>query len=980
MHCKPYKDMTMLHQKSEKRIDQYLQLLKQYAYRTFGELEMGYAQTEQHSSSDIYPGPYEGIGFPFSYGEPWKDYWFRTTVVLPASSDRLFLLLDTETDTLVYIDGTPYGATNPFHRKLEVTQFAGSTVEVHLQAWGGHRFPGYHPSEGGRVQACVAVKKNDYPLVFKQPLLLCRQESVYQLYYDVLVLRGLSKTLDRESLAYQHLISHMLGALQQLSLSEDPSAMAESVRAGLSVLLEAHNGSVAASIFSVGSAHLDHAWLWPIAETTRKAARTVLNMVNFTEQYPDFVFLFSQSVQTEALKNEYPTVYQRVLEAYRRGNWEPNGVCYVEPDCMLPSGESLIRQNLVGRQVTASLFDGYEGDVFYLPDSFGFTAALPQILVGCRVKYFVTSKLSWNDTNRFPYDAFLWESLDGTRIPAHMIQGAYEGTNEPEDLCKAYASVQHKDIQPALFRPVGEGDGGGGTLRSDLELMRREADLQGLPKNRWCTLSEAMQTIFRDTSDLPVYTGELYLELHRGTYTSQAKLKWWNRTMEHLLGAYEYVTSLQFATAHPFDTLKACLDAVWKQVLINQFHDILPGSSVQVVNVQARAAYEQAYARLHQTFSPFSGPYALNVSPFAFPLPDGSRLPSHHTRLLDTDVPLQAVPAQRHLDTEWAIVSLDGNGGISSLIRKKDGRQLVEPNCSLNTLTIGEDYPVFWDAWDLERDTLALQKPIGKPERQEYAENDHQYVVDSWFALGKASRLHQRLVCYKKMSRIDFATEVDWQEQHQLLRVTFPTTVRSQQAWYDVPFGMISRPTHTNTTLERAKFEVPAHAWAALDDRSLAVALCTDSKYGYHATNGTLSVSLLRSPTAPDPSGDAGNHSFTYAFVVSDEGLLPIQEHANAINHPLVHMADMHEPLVEVLEAQVVVHTVKVSEDGGSLVLRLREWMGSSVQAHLRFSDVLDPESLVLANMLEESIEGEALFRFKPFEVKTFLIKVRTLQ
>jgi alpha-mannosidase len=973
----------MLYSKYEKRIDQYISLLDKYSYRIIQDITMNYAVSEPSVDEVVYDGMYTEISFPFSYGVQWKDHWFVAKISVPDFKGKLFLKMETETDTLVFINRKPYGATNPFHTKLQITDYKGSDVEIHLQAWGGHRFPGYHPSEEGRVQACVAIKKSDYPLIFKQPQLLQQVDSVYALYYDVFTLRQLSKTLDPASFYYQYLISSLYTALRHLSLLENPETKAEQIRDLIKPLLEAKNGTFSPQVLSVGSAHLDHAWLWPITETTRKAARTALNMIHLLKDYPEFRFLFSQPAQMEAIKESYPSVFKQIQEVFRKGGWEPNGVCYVEPDCVLPSGESLIRQNLLGRQVTSQLFDGYEGDVFYLPDSFGYTAALPQILVGCRVQYFVTSKLSWNDTNRFPYDVFLWESLDGTRIPAHMIQGAYEGTNDPVEVSKMYASVTHKELQSSLFRPVGEGDGGGGTQRSDLELMRRQTDLQGMPRNRWSTLSDSMKAIFKDVETLPVYKGELYLELHRGTYTSQARLKQWNRRLEGLLSSYEYLCSVLYAQGKTVESYVACLKEVWKQVLVNQFHDILPGSSVQIVNEQALQSYEHAYYLLQDTFSSLlqmnGGGYILNTNGFGCPLPDGTRLGSLQGMQQHADSAVQICSPLSTIETDWAVVSLDKSAKITSVYLTGEERELVEPGSCFNTLLIGEDYPVFWDAWDIEKDSLDQLMPVAPAHTVTYAEDPFSYLVTSVFAVGVASTLKQTMRIFKKLNKISFWNEIDWQERHAILRVSFPTTLRNNYALYDVPFGTISRPTHTNTSYEWAKFEVPAHRWAALADSHVTMALCSDSKYGYHVTNGELSLSLLRAPSAPDPEADRGVHVFTYELIVSEDGLEEIQEHATLLNNPPIIVKEVFEPLIQVNAKAVIVETVKVSEDGTCLVFRLREWMGTSCKVHPRYSVLLDESTVMPANMLEEPLDSDANYSFKPYEVKTFRIKKLTL-
>ena len=968
----------MMYQKCEKRIAQYIDHLEMQSYTERSSFPMQWAMTEQRRTEEVFEGEFQDMEFPFSYATPWVDYWFVGCIAVPSDhAGRLFLLLDTETDTMVFIDGKVYGAVNPFHPKIEITSLAGKTITLHLQAWSGHRFPGFHPSEGGRVQACVGILKHDYPLVFSQPKLLQRNEEVYQLYYDALTLFQLSKTLNATSFYYQRLVKGLYDALSELSLVEDPSSKAGDVRNALRPLLEAKNGSIAPMVLSVGSSHIDHAWLWPISETIRKAARTALNMVNFINEDSDFIFMSSQIAQMEAIQEEYPNVFEAVQQAFKKGQWEPNGVCYIEPDCMLSSGESLIRQNLIGRRTTAKLFDGYEGDTFYLPDSFGYTAALPQILVGCRVKYFVTSKLSWNDTNHFPYDLFLWESLDGTRICSHMIQGAYEGKNDPLNVYTAYESIQHKDLQHALFRPVGEGDGGGGTRRSDLEFIKRQADLQGLPKNRWTSLSLAMQEIFKEPDQLPVYKGELYLELHRGTYTSQAKLKQANRKLEGLLSSYEYLSSLLFAQGEDVSLYTECLHSVWKKVLVNQFHDILPGSSVQIVNAQALASYQEAEDTLKQVFSSLEGPYLLNCNGYDVCLDDQRILKALTSVERTEDSQINQVMTRGCLSTDWANIELNERGQIISLTLNKNGQELVEKGRCLNQITLGEDYPVFWDAWDIDADSLTKQKPVVPDSLTDVAEDAYRYYITTTCKLGKSSSLTQVMQIYKHQSKIIFDTSVDWQETHQLLRVEFPTTLRSDKALYDVPFGYIERATHTNTSFEQARFEVPAHRFAALREGGHILSLASDSKYGYHVQNSTLSLSLLRSPVAPDPEADKGLHHFCYALLFSDAGMLPIQSYAALLNKPPISVDKVYKPLLTVEPKSVIVETVKVSEDGSCLVVRIRETQNEHAEAVICYSEYLDVATLKLANMLEEPIETDALFAFKPFEVKTYRIERR---
>ncbi len=569
---------------------------------------------------------FRNITLPDFFGKESFDTWYKIEIDVP-DIEGIYFYLELQTDSLVIINNKEkYYALNPFHKEIPLEEYRGNRIVLNICIWNGYMFPGYHPKESDRVLVTIANRVKNYPLKFDTPYLVKKNNEHYNLYYDVYVLDKLLDVLDKETLLYQTIASKLATNLLDINYDIKNNIINEDkafkVRNKIKPLLNYKNASLCPTIYSTGSAHLDHMWLWPEDETIRKAARTLSQMIYLMDVDSSFIFAHSQPLQIKLVKDYYPKIYEQLLEKYHKGQFEPNGVGYIEPDCMLSSGEGLIRNLLYGRELTKELFPSYYGDTFYVPDSFGYCFSLPQILVKSNVKYIVTSKLGWNDTNRHPYDLFNWEGLDGTCIKAHMIQGAYEGTLDPSENYKMWKNVRNKDIQDKLFRPIGEGDGGGGTRLEDIELMKRQRNLQNIPKNSWSTISNAMKNIFAN-KDLVKFNDELYLELHRGTYTTQAKIKYYHRKLDKLLHNIDYLLSYEYINKNlTKKELNNYLDIVKKCWLIfvkNQFHDVLPGSSVEIVNKNAEKEYEIALDNIKRIFNSLvtKGNYYLNLTPYS---------------------------------------------------------------------------------------------------------------------------------------------------------------------------------------------------------------------------------------------------------------------------------------------------------------------------------------------------------------------------
>jgi alpha-mannosidase len=843
----------------------------------------------------------------------------------------------------------------------------------------------------------------------------------------------------------------------------------------LAPLLVLKNSPSTPAVHLVGHAHIDHAWLWPIAETERKVARTFANMCRFTKEYPEFVFFQSQPCQLEIVKNEYPDIFEAVKEAYKNGNWEPNGGMWVEADGNVPSGESLIRQFLVGKKANREML-GFEADTLWLPDVFGYTAALPQIMKGCRIKYFVTSKINWNDTTRFPYETFIWRGIDGTGIKTHFLStlgpgAGYNGRVKPEELASVWNNVQHKELQSACVKSIGEGDGGGGTLRADFEMARRLGDLEGAPRSAWKTTSAALDEIFSAGAELPEWRGELYLELHRGTYTTQSRTKRNNRLLEFALRNTEFLcalAALEGKGAYPYSELLNC----WKKTLTNQFHDIIPGSSIGRVYAEAEAESAEMLAKL-EVFSDEAKKSLINAkggaagggadnngkpvntvfifNDLSWKRKSTARISHNGASLISAEekegfAALKgpdgtAYPVQRYTDLDgnrqtvfmaetpslgWACyektadkvgekspfiwrdnclttpfyaISFDAAGRITSLFDKRQGREMVAPGGFLNAFISAEDVPVFWDAWDIDADWVKHKEEETRLVSTEVAADGPVcFRLRRVYEIGKASRLAQDMVCHAGDPRIDFETKADWHEKWRLLKVQFDTAIDAAQVRCEIQYGHIFRNTHRNLMQDRAKFEICAHKWISLEEEGSGIALLNDCKYGHDVEGGRMRLSLLRSPIAPDPDADRGEHRFTYALLpfAGNFGSSGVIRSGYELNSPVTTFSidggsggPYEKSLCTVDSEAVIIENVKAPEPpaearqvpaNDELILRLYECFGGKCTARLRFSR--DIRSAAETDMLEENTrplsvrENELNLEFRPFEIKTIKVMV----
>jgi alpha-mannosidase len=791
-------------------------------------------------------------------------------------------------------------------------------------------------------------------------------EDAWRLYFDFEVLRQLELAEGLEP----GFAGHLRSELNRFCNDRDPAILA--------ALYEHHNGTRVHEVAAIGHAHIDTAWLWPLAETYRKLVRTFASQTRYMDDYPEYRFACSQAQQYAWIEEREPDLWARIRAKIESGQFVPVGGSWIEPDCNLPSGESLVRQFVHGQRFFEERF-GSRCREFWSPDAFGYCGQLPQILRLCGITRFLTQKLSWNKFNRPDSHTFVWQGLDGSEVLGHFPPADdYNSNVDVRTLSYATRSFSDHESSSTSLLVYGFGDGGGGPTRAMLERLRRMRDLQGLPRVRPATSDEFFTGLEAETAPRPIVVGELYFEYHRGVYTSQAFVKRGNRVCEQLLHDAEFL-----GTARG-DYPREELDRLWKLLLLQQFHDILPGSSITPVYDDARRDFAELESSLRSLVGDgptpvntvgvprrdvVGGPDALVVVE-APPFGDGAIVEP------DDSVTVDGLT----LENAHLRVVLGEDGTVRSVVEKASGREaLAAPG---NILELYEDRPVKFDAWDIDPAHLETRRECPP--------------ADSWAAvstgplrgdivferrLGEASTLRQAVRLDAGSRRLEVHTEVDWHEEHLLLKVCFPVAVRATSATYEAPFGYAERPTHFSNSFDRARYEVPGHRFADLSEHGFGAALLTDSKYGYSCYGNELRISLLRSPKSPDPEADLGRHTFAYALYPHTGGWREAGVLAEAIrfNAPLRWTRGVGRSFASVDDPNLVLDTVKRGERDDGIVLRLYEAHGGRGTARVHLWST--PMRARLANALEDPlddvlVEGNAIvLPYLPHQVLTVLVE-----
>jgi alpha-mannosidase len=801
-----------------------------------------------------------------------------------------------------------------------------------------------------------------------------------------------------------------------------------------------------------GHAHLDVAWLWPYWRTRQKIAHTIANVLALMERYPDYRYSQSQPQLLQWLKEDLPEVYARVKERVEEGRFEPVGAMWVESDCNLTSGESLVRQIMYGTRFLREEF-GITPRVIWLPDVFGYSAALPQIMRGCDIPCFMTTKISWNQFNRLPVDTFRWRGIDGSEVLAHFITApsesastpsyTYNGPLQPCDVYGTWRVYQQQEINDELLYLGGWGDGGGGPTEEQLERAQIMADLPAFPRVRMGRVDTYFADLYQrlwEHPHLPTWVGELYLEYHRGTYTSQARTKLANRRMELLYRDTELLNAWASLYGAPLQQEK--LHEGWQLILLNQFHDVLPGSSIHEVYTDTARIYAEIAALAEPVRDEMLAILSTHLGPTQAGRPalfltntlswerrEPLQIPGVYSELLPGTQPTrdwdgrpltlldgQCIPscgalltasarqqpdmlpatlatrADGCLTLQNALYTLDLNawGEIARLYHHEADREVLAPGQCANQLIAYEDRPLKYDAWDI--DLYYEEKPYPLRDHVQIRPLEHGPVRATVEVthLFLSSRITQRISLWRDSPRIDFMTEIDWHDHQLLLKAAFPVAINATRATYEIQFGSLERPTHRNTSWEWARFEVCAHRWVDLSEGGYGVSLLNESKYGHDIHDHVIRLTLLKSAVSPDPEADQGLHRFTYSLLPhqGDWRAAHTVRRAYELNVPVLVTPGFlpHEQSEPVSSSflstdcsHIVIDTVKPAEDGCGLIVRFYEAHNQQGKGSLTFAAPV--HAAQECNLLEQPL-GAARFQAETvfFQVRPYEIKTFRVQ
>jgi alpha-mannosidase len=1019
---------------TRQRIEQFLRYELQE--KVLGErhpLEVEFCREPHPTEALAAKGPWERVEKGFRYGPAYRTFWFRLTGRVPKSMAGMPVgaLAELGSERTVWKNDSPWLGVDHKHEVVPISDSArtGQPVSLMVQAYSRNAQVTVHRPEQPREELVETVEFAELAAIDRG-----RQQLAWDVEFGLSLLAALDERTPEHAV--------LLRALNNVcnAFSDEAATIVRCSKILRSAIANM-GGDVHHAITAVGHAHLDTAWLWPLEITMKKMAHTTATQLHLIERYPEYVFVHSQASQYEWLEKQYPALFERVKKAIKKGQWEPVGSMWVEADCNLSGGESLVRQFLYGRRYFRDKL-GHETHDMWLPDVFGYSAALPQILNKFGIRYFLTQKISWNQFNKFPHHTFWWQGIDGSRIWTHFPPAdTYCGSAEPKEILESVRKYKDHARSDQSMYVFGYGDGGGGPTERHLELLRRARSAPSVPVVH---SGRKALDFFRDAKarsrDLPVWAGELYFELHRGTYTSQAATKKGNRECESLLRDAEWLSC--FRDGFPRKYPAAELEEAWKIVLLNQFHDIIPGSSVREVYEDAERDYDRARSiagriiqealqavgsklesrRARRPVALFQNatvttegsiPWTEGEAPaslaigdealpvqlveglgqrrLAFPVPQAALGTVAVADLSDRqpNVKLRLKASSRKIENAELAVRFDGNGNITSIQSLEDGAEYVAPGKLANLFQLLEDKPLFWDAWDLDLYSFETAKDLVASESFEIVERGPVRVAAQIVKKFGKSTIRQR-ISLGPTPGIRFDTEVDWHEDHKMLKVAFPLNLNANRATYEIQFGHVERPTHANTSWDLARFEVCAQKWADLGEGDSGVALLNDCKYGHDARGNVLRLSLLRSPKAPDPQCDMGRHAFTYVLMPHFGPLqyAGVVQAAYALNAPLRHAflepgpgAEGQPPaFLHVDDRNIVIEAAKRAEDGGGIVVRMYEC--HNARGHAELACARKPKEAWLCDLEEkpvaelEVVDGVIPFSYKPFEILTVKLVV----
>lgn len=970
------------------------------------------------------------------YG-PDEHYWFRAEYTVPKSMDgkTLYLKVATQVDHwdyaknpqfLLFVNGQMTQGMDLNHQTVMLERCAkeGETYTIDLQGYTGVMF-----AELTFTMETVEV-----------------DETINEIYYDIVVpLQGFSRMQEDDKVRkdLRTILNNTVNLLDlRTPYSEEFYQSIEKAHNYIQkALYEDMSGYEDVIASCIGHTHIDVAWLWTVAQTREKVARSFSTVLKYMDEYPEYKFMSSQPALYQFLKERYPETYEKIKERVKEGRWEPEGGMWVEADCNLTSGESLVRQFLYGKKFFKDEF-GIDSRILWLPDVFGYSGALPQIMKKSGIKYFMTTKLAWNQINKVPYDTMMWRGIDGSEIFTHLITTlgvgqseadfftTYNGMLHPDAILGGWHRYQNKDINNDILIAFGYGDGGGGPTREMLETSKRmEKGIRGIPKVRQefaGNYFEELEERVEGNKSLPVWEGELYFEYHRGTYTSMGRNKRSNRKCEQLLMDAELLEVLTGTSE------KEEMDKIWRTVLLNQFHDILPGSSIAEVYEVTKKEYAEIESRLAEMIAEKlnllmdGGQDKISVfNTLGFDRNDVVSLGDCHAAALTdesgkiypvqetaqgavayiTDIPAKGGKTLQLLDTvkeeasriqitengietPFYRISIDENGLFTSIYDKECDREVLKAGEKGNLLRMYEDKPMHYDCWDIDMYYSEKYWDAEKADKIQWTEEGPVRATLEIQRTISNSVIKQEIHFYADSRRIDFSTWVDWKEHQHLLKVHFPVNIHSDEATFEVQFGNLKRKIHGNTSWDEARFESCGQKWMDISEGHYGVSLLNDCKYGYSAKDSNIALTLIKSGIEPNKTADQEEHVFTYALYPHKEmwcAAGTVQE-AYKLNQPAYatkgELKNTGKSFISTDKDNIIIETVKPAENGDGIIVRLYDCENSLTKATLTFAEGM-LESVEECNLMEEKeadIEAcgnSFTVSVKPYEIKTYRVRLK---
>lgn len=1039
---------------TDRKLEARLYELASYRYRDIIPFESLFAKEDTAGVSNPEIPTSDACWDLMAVGERWSGrdryLWLRKTMSVPKAWEgkKIVGIFDFGStgggnnsgfESMLYIEGKPYQGVDSNHKEAFFdSNYAGKDLELVFRLWSG--------LEGGGNPTPQEHRINRADLAWLD-------EKVDDLFFMTRVILETLKVLNEFDPVVPQLRMALDKAYKLIDWSYPGSeAFYESVHAAddlLNELIDSMDKNSLVKVKCVGHTHIDVAWLWRLKHTREKCARSFSTVLRLMDQYPEYTFLQTQPQLYEYIKEDYPEMFEKIKAKVKEGNWEADGGMWVEADCNLTSGESLTRQILVGGKFFREEL-GQEIKYLWLPDVFGYSWALPQILKKSGIPMFMTTKISWNQYNRMPHDTFKWRGMDGSEVLTHFITApepwsqpgswfyTYNGHLTPKIVKGVYDAYSDKNLTDELLISFGYGDGGGGVNRDMLEYRRRVDKMPGLPSLKTSKAADYFKDLREkvENTDEYVHTwdGELYLEYHRGTYTSQAYNKKMNRYLENYYRNVEWLTAMD--AINKGDIKEAKQDELtegWKIILTHQFHDIIPGSSINEVYKDSHVNYEKAEAiakEIEQSvFTNIMGAeestwtvinntnwersdYAHIVTEAKGQFVDetGNVLKAqeaHNGYVVYVDnIPAMGWKVIKLVDntsnsvenntnvftfadgiieTPFYHVELNEAGHMTSLVDKKADRQVLAKGAKANVIQMFEDKPLAHEAWDIDIYYQEKMREVTDLTRMEVTEKGplHMVIRLEWNYMN--TKIKQDMTFYVEDKRIDFKTWVDFRERKQLMKVTFPVDIRSTYATYDVQYGNVQRPTHWNTSWDWARFETVAHKWVDLSERNYGVSLMNDCKYGHDIKNNVIRLTLLKSATHPDTEQDQGEHEFTYSLLPHEGSWVDADTEIRAyyLNNPLkVEAGKAKEDAYSFLNIDnkyIEVDAVKRSEDGKTLVIRCHEYTGGKQKATITLDAKVKgwQESNLMEKPEGDHFTSETItLEFGPYEVKTVLVEL----